>query len=209
MAHTAGNGVCRRCGTCCRKGGPAIHIEDRRLVDDGILPARDLFTIREGEPAHENVRGHIAPAATDIIKIKGTGGSWRCRYLCAETNTCRIYTHRPLECRVLSCRDTTPIGATYDRNRLTRKMLLETVPGLWELIAAHQQRCDYGTILALHARLKKNPAPEASRQLRETIIYDRSCRQTLVEKGRIDPHMLDFLLGRPLTQTLPLLGITA
>ena len=49
-------GECRRCGTCCEKGGPALHGEDRPLVDRGQVPARCLFTIRAGEPVRDDMR---------------------------------------------------------------------------------------------------------------------------------------------------------
>jgi Fe-S-cluster containining protein len=48
---------CRRCGTCCEKGGPSLHREDRPLVDNGQIPVRHLFTIRRGELAQDNIKG--------------------------------------------------------------------------------------------------------------------------------------------------------
>ena len=72
---------CRQCGTCCRKGGPSFHLEDRALIDEGLIQAKDLFTIRRGEPAHENVQGKISPVKTDIIKIKGKKGVWHGKFV--------------------------------------------------------------------------------------------------------------------------------
>ncbi|MCU0564488.1 MAG: hypothetical protein MUE48_11205 [Desulfobacterales bacterium] len=48
--------ACVRCGTCCRNGGPALHQDDRRLVIDGVIHTRHLFTIRPGETARVDCR---------------------------------------------------------------------------------------------------------------------------------------------------------
>ena len=70
--------ACKQCGTCCTKGGPSFHMEDRRLIDDGVIPGKYLFTIRKGEPAYENIQHRLVSVATDIVKIKGKPGSWEC-----------------------------------------------------------------------------------------------------------------------------------
>ncbi|MGD8702110.1 MAG: YkgJ family cysteine cluster protein, partial [Desulfosarcina sp.] len=104
---------CRRCGVCCEKGGPSLHHEDRHLVDSGRIPARCLFTLRQGELARDNVKGVLAPLSAEIIKIKGQSGSWTCMFYDDETRGCGIYDHRPLECRALNCRDTRRIAKVY------------------------------------------------------------------------------------------------
>ncbi|MBT8367361.1 MAG: YkgJ family cysteine cluster protein, partial [Deltaproteobacteria bacterium] len=90
---------CTRCGTCCQKGGPSFHQEDRMLIDKGVIPARCLFTIRRGESAYDNVKGCLMPVDSDIIKIKGKEGTWTCIFFDAHNKGCSIYSHRPLECR--------------------------------------------------------------------------------------------------------------
>ncbi|HSO21148.1 MAG TPA: YkgJ family cysteine cluster protein, partial [Desulfosarcina sp.] len=97
------NRSCRQCGTCCRNGGPALHQADRRLVEEGLIPAEALYTLRPGEPVQDNVTGHPAYASGDIIKIKGSGDTWCCRFLDERTSRCTIYDRRPLECRTLQC----------------------------------------------------------------------------------------------------------
>ena len=94
---TAASAACRQCGTCCRKGGPALHKEDRHLVMDGLIPAEALYTIRAGEPVQDNVAGRRSYADTDIIKIKGKGDGWCCRFLDDESSRCTIYDRRPAE----------------------------------------------------------------------------------------------------------------
>ena len=196
--------TCQQCGTCCRKGGPALHVEDRDLVMDGLIPAEALYTIRPGEPVRDNVAGRPSYADHDIIKIKGNGDDWCCRFLDDESTRCTIYDRRPAECRALQCWDTRAIEALYHRERLSRKDLLEGAQGLWELIADHDQRCGYRAIRGLAEQLSSETGERAAAisAITEMVKYDESLRQLLVENGHAPEKMLDFLLGRPLTDTL-------
>jgi Fe-S-cluster containining protein len=198
--------TCKQCGTCCKKGGPSFHLKDRRLIDEGLIPGRDLFTIRKGEPALENVQDRLISTNTDIIKIKGKPGSWECVYHNRRPRGCGIYENRPEECRVLTCWDTGPIEALYTAPHLTRRDLLFGVQGVWELIEDHQHRCDYETILNLQERIKTHSDKAAKGRIWEMVAYDRQIRRTLIENS-VAPDMMDFLFGRPLTVTLPVLGI--
>ncbi|MGD9331063.1 MAG: YkgJ family cysteine cluster protein [Desulfobacterales bacterium] len=196
--------ACRQCGTCCRKGGPALHLEDRSLVMEGHIPAEALYTIRTGEPVRDNVAERLTYADADIIKIKGQGGSWCCRWLEKESHRCTIYDRRPIECRALQCWDTREIEALYGRGRLTRQHLLEDVAGLWDLISDHDRRCAYPAIRDHTERLAADPSQQATAlgAITEMVKYDQSLRQLLVENGHATQGMLDFLLGRPLIDTL-------
>jgi Fe-S-cluster containining protein len=194
---------CDRCGTCCRKGGPSFHRQDRALIDQGTIPSKYLYTIRVGEPVHDNVKGEIIAAETDIIKIKGHAGSWKCIFLDEDRNLCRIYANRPLECRALTCWDTREIEKIYAAERLSRKDLLSTIEGLWDLIEDHQRRCSYDTLRKL---LASKPTPETRRQLSEIMQYDDRLRRLIVAQGQMERELLDFVFGRPLTETLKLFG---
>ncbi|MDP4978618.1 MAG: YkgJ family cysteine cluster protein, partial [Desulfobacterales bacterium] len=133
--------ACRRCGTCCRKGGPAFHLADRPLIEKGTIPLRHLFTIRKGERAKDPIRGVVRPVSTELIKLKGSANTWTCTFFNERDSSCRIYTGRPLECRLLKCWDTTDVEEMTDRESLTRRHLLEGVAGLWDLVAEHEARC--------------------------------------------------------------------
>jgi len=200
---------CQRCGTCCRAGGPALHLEDRALVQSGKIPLKDLYTIRAGELARDNVQGTLQPVTSELIKIKGVGRIWTCCYYAAESKGCTIYADRPLECRVLNCRDTAAIEAIYDQQRLTRKDLLDTVPHLWDLVEGHAKKCSYSVLAELAARLKAGSDQDTVDNLVAMVGYDLHLRELITEKGRPDPALLDFLFGRPLTDTLPGFGIQA
>jgi Fe-S-cluster containining protein len=193
---------CLRCGSCCRKGGPALHLEDRDLVIQGVIHTRHLYTIRKGEFARDPVRGELIRVDADIIKVKGLGASWTCRYFDENANACRIYEDRPLECRHLECWDTSRFEQVYRNSRLSRKDLLAGIQGLWELIEDHERRCDYDRIRRLPACQPGSGAAGVERELAEMGRYDAELRRLMAAQGGLEPEMLDFLLGRPVAVVL-------
>jgi len=193
---------CSRCGTCCRKGGPALHREDRHLVEQGLIHTRDLYTIRQGEWAHDPITGVLAQAAGDIIKIKGGSGTWACRFFDDGPPTCRIHADRPLECRTLTCWDTAGIERVYAIGRLTRQDVISGIAGLWELVIEHQERCDVERIRSLRLPADGPRAGRRPRELAEMIRYDTELRNLVVSRAGLETGMTDFLFGRPLQQVL-------
>ncbi len=196
--------TCRRCGECCQRGGPAFHRIDRPLIEKGLIPAACLYTIRPGEPVHDNVAGRLAFAEADIIKIRGRGDGWTCCFLSEDDQNCRIYADRPEECRRMQCWDTREIEALYRQERLSRRDLLGGVEGLWDVIAHHEERCSYHRLQELGPQLVEagEDREQAMTAIRDMVRYDESLRQLMVEQGQARADMLDFLLGRPLTETL-------
>ena len=199
---------CTRCGTCCEKGGPAFHAEDRHLIEDGSIHTRYLYNIRKGELVHDNVQGQLKPMGSDIIKIKGKGPSWECVFFEKKDKSCRKYDHRPLECQLLKCWDTREIEAVYDKDRLTRQDILAGIEGLWELIAEHEKHCDHDAINRALKDLHGSIGKQAQVVLTNAIQYDSAVRQLVLENGNVEPEMIDFIFGRPLTVTLKAAGYT-
>ena len=199
---------CRRCGTCCKKGGPALHVEDRDLVENGRIPLKDLYTIRRGELVRDNVRECLQPLKKEIIKIKARqAGSATCRFFADDRAVCQIYSARPLECRVLQCWDTREIERIYAQGRLCRKDLIGKLEGLWELIEDHNRRCSYEKLERLISRQQRNPGEKNFEDILEMVQYDAELRKLVIEKSGLDPEMLDFLFGRPLAETVRQFGI--
>jgi Fe-S-cluster containining protein len=199
---------CKRCGTCCTKGGPSFHHADRGLIADGVIHSKCLYTIRKGEWAYDNVRQCLEPADSDIIKIKEKKDSWTCIFFDETQSACAIYENRPLECRTLKCWDTRELEDLYAKKRLTREDLLSEIEGLWSLIKDHQQRCDYKVIEKLARAIKSNPGDGGARlKLTEIIKFDTEIRKLVVSTAGLEPEMLDFLFGRPLTRTIKELGV--
>jgi Fe-S-cluster containining protein len=198
---------CQRCGVCCEKGGPSLHREDRRLVDDGQIPARFLLTLRKGELARDDIRGTLAPLSAEIIKIKGRDGRWTCRFYDRRSRGCTIYGQRPLECRALNCRDTRKIEMVYDTDRLTRQDLLASFQGIWELIEDHERRCSYAELDHLVRRGDAGGRPKQEAAIMEMLRFDAHIRQLAVERAGLDAGMLDFIFGRALSDTIGMVGL--
>jgi Fe-S-cluster containining protein len=198
---------CRRCGTCCKKGGPSFHHEDKALIEKGVIHSKYLYTIRKGEMAYDNVRQCLEQISSDIIKLKGKGQSWTCILFDEKLNECTIYENRPIECRALKCWDTKALEDLYARKRLKREDLITDIEGLWGIIKDHQARCNYETIQKLVNAVKSDSGSEARQKLAEIIQFDIEIRKLVVSRGGLDMEMLDFLFGRPLKQTLKNFGL--
>lgn len=198
--------ACIRCGTCCEKGGPAFHIEDRSLIDNGYIHTRHLYTIRKGEMVHDNVRGLEMPSTHEMIKIKGVEGSWQCTFYQVEEKACGIYKHRPQECRILKCWDPAELLAMYDKNRLTRRELLANIAGLWDLVEEHERQCGYAKLKQHLEDVDGSSERAAIKAAISMVRYDQEIRSMVVSKGGVAPEMTDFLFGRPFLKTIHMFG---
>jgi Fe-S-cluster containining protein len=190
---------CKRCGTCCNKGGPSFHIEDKYIIEEGYIPAKHLYTIRKGEPVRDNITEKIVYTSSDIIKIKGQKNGWACFYYDEIEKSCSVYKYRPLECRILNCRDTGEIKKIIGRNLLARKDIINNVGGLWEIVIEHDQRCSFRKIKKLIEQQSQTENAILSGKVAELVEYDRIMRELIVKKGQLNPELLDFLFGRPLS----------
>lgn len=204
---------CRRCGTCCRKGGPALHKEDASLLTEGVLQLQDLCTFRAGELVRDTSTDHVVPLPEEIVKIAAPFGSrpddWTCRFL-MEDNRCFIYGHHPVECRTLFCEDTTRLLSMQGEDRLDRAAILELLHApkwLADSVKAHEERCNYAALTNIASRLESEQ--DARRAFVQAVEYDRAFRDIMMEKGKVHKEMLDFLLGRPLIRTIIMFGIDA
>lgn len=223
--------VCRRCGKCCRLGGPVLHLEDCALLqsfseDEGLersgLWLSDLVTLRKGELVRDDVVGTLLPLPEECVKIAPVSGSesWICRFLKQEEPDqeaeCQAYGFRPAQCRALDCTNTEAIAALYSHDRASREVVLKAAgaPSAWlALLPAYEEMCAYERIAPL-ARLVLPPInpgtpaeKEATEALLETVRYDISFRRLCVERGYIPAGVLPFLLGRPLSETLDMFGL--
>lgn len=195
---------CDRCGTCCRKGGPALHTQDLSLIQDGALRYADLVTLRRGELAYDEARGEVVPLRQELVKLRGAlRGSWTCMFFMPAELGCRIYHSRPEECRALSCKDTSAILGMYEKDRLMRADALREKPDLLALISAHEESCSYEALPELGAKMRDDK--DAADKMLELIQLDLSFRQVVRERTEIPEENMDFLFGRPLAETINLM----
>ncbi len=202
--------TCRRCGECCRRGGPALHEQDLPLITDVVLPLDALLTLRRGELARDQVQGALAPLEEEIVKLKPQGTGWTCGKLHMLDNMCAIYENRPAECRAMVCEDTAELEAMYAQDRITRADVIGQGTPLAELVETHEERCSVALLRRLaecFLDAEKEQKAQAADAILEIIAYDRAVRELAREKGQIRSGMLDFLFGRPVERILPGVGL--
>ena len=192
---------CQRCGTCCKKGGPALHVGDKQIIDRGGIPLASLYTIRKGELARDNVSDRLIRLGAEIIKIKSRPDAAVCMFFNDADMSCSIYDNRPVECRTLECWNTAKLAVMYTENRLTRALVLEKVSWLKDLVTTHETECGLDRIQDLVSDREAGDA-DAGSALTEMINYDFHLRNIVTEKGKISFDMLDFLFGRPLKEII-------
>ncbi|MBF0223919.1 MAG: YkgJ family cysteine cluster protein [Desulfobacterales bacterium] len=196
---------CRRCGICCKKGGPSLHKEDKYLLEQGKLLLKYIYTIRKGEPVFENVKGIITTALSDLIKIKSEKNSSTCIFY-NEKIGCSIYNIRPIECKALKCWDTLEIEKIYSKDRLERKDVLKPMKDIWELVNDHQNKCSYEKLNEFFKAGRNNKqffknefTIELNSEINDMINYDKNLREVISLRLEKWADKLDFLLGRPMS----------
>jgi Fe-S-cluster containining protein len=197
---------CKRCGQCCRKGGPALHAQDLPLIQDGTIPLADIVTLRAGEWVFDQPGQQVVPLDGEMLKIKGRDGAWTCLYLSPESNLCGVYTSRPAECEALFCEDTAPLQAMYEKDRLRRADLLPEGHPLLELMAEHDRRCAPARMEEL-AKSAREGDREAGEALKEMVVYDLEMRRLVPQKSGMPAELNEFLFGRPLRVLLAAMNV--
>ncbi len=196
---------CDQCGTCCRKGGPAIHDKDLHLLADNVLRLEDLITYRPGEFVRDESLQKVVPLEVDVVKISPAISAqehdWTCRFLITKhkKSACALHGKHPAECRALFCKNPEFLLALPADGRQTRKQIIEYTksPDWWEeLIQTHSNGCDLARVAECVVKL--NEEENAKKELSEIITFDMSFRELVVEKAKIKPELLPFLFGRPL-----------
>jgi len=198
--------TCLRCGTCCRKGGPALHGDDLPLVRGGRLPLANLITIRRGELAHNPLTDKIEPVVQELVKIRGTGGQWCCCYYDAARKGCSIYGNRPVACGVLKCWQPEQILALMGQDLLGRLDILEEDDPLRPYVLEYERLCpcpDMGEVEMNLAGQMEELLPSLEMQVNRDIAF----RDQVVGHLHLSLAQETFLFGRPLFQLLQALGV--
>jgi len=157
---------CRRCGTCCRKGGPALHHADLPLLRNKIILREDLYTLRVGEPVHDQVKGQVVLLDAECVKVRSkepavhssTTNKPGCRFYLTDlfpasqgsewvSGRCAIHKTKPIECSALKCWDTADLAEAAATPRLPRLEILGPDNALAELVRDHETRCSVADLL--------------------------------------------------------------
>ncbi len=197
---------CVRCGECCEKGSPTLLTADLPLFQQEVLTWNDVYTLRAGEPATSR-EGEVTPLAEERLKVREVPGSRQCWFYLAATNTCRIYEQRPEQCRRQNCWGEAPRPPAAAQ-LLSRRHLLSGVPEVWELVEAHQERCNLAAVAQALAALGAGQE-EAGDILFEALHFDHYLRQLLLNDWDLTPGAVELILGRPLPEFLRAHGLAA
>ncbi|MEA1966735.1 MAG: YkgJ family cysteine cluster protein [Thermodesulfobacteriota bacterium] len=199
--------ICKQCGTCCEKGGPALHSQDLDLIKQGLFSFDQFITIRKGELAHDPVKNSIEPVKDELVKIRGIKGAWTCCFYNKNQHGCTIYDHRPLACKVLKCWDTDGILELSGKDLLSRLDIVEKSSPLREKIVEHEQLfpCpDMKAISRKASRLSKKKVKNFEGIINGDLTYRTN---TVGEFGLSVSEEL-FYFGRPIFQLFQSLGFT-
>ncbi|PXF59671.1 MAG: hypothetical protein C4B58_02275 [Deltaproteobacteria bacterium] len=190
---------CIRCGTCCEKGGPTLHSEDRIFLQKGVLRPTYLFTLRAGELAYHPLEERLIELSDEMIKIKGKDGSSACTFYDAKQKACSIYKDRPLECRVLKCWDTAEVEGLFMQDLLSRLDLCPTGSAVADLISAYERRFPPGRLYGLLSEAgSQEGVQQTGPEIEQMVSTDDAFRQKVVEALGLKEDELEFFFGRPI-----------
>lgn len=198
--------ACKRCGTCCQEGGPALHGPDLELVRGGQIPWKNLITIRRGELAHNPLSDRIEATATELVKIRGTGREWCCCYYDPASRGCTIYGARPMACGVLKCWQPEATLAIIGQDLLSRLDILEEDDPLRPFVLEHERLCPCPDMGKVRQDLVDDP-DATIRSLEVLVNSDLAFRNRAVAEFQLPLAHELFLFGRPLFQLLQALGV--
>jgi len=193
--------TCKRCGTCCAKGGPTLHRADLPLLRQGFLTVGDLITIREGEPVYSPLSHGNEASRQELIKVAGRSDSWRCRFFLEGEGACGIYDHRPLECRLLKCWDPTDLTDIVYQECLTRQDVLPADDKLAPLIEIQEAHCSFATLSILAEEYRAGNT-EGLAAIERLVTLDLNIRASArqIRGLTLDEELVTF--GRPLFKSL-------
>lgn len=196
---------CIRCGNCCSTSTPSLHRDDLPLITNGFIPRTRLYTIRRGELVWDNVEQKLVQAPAELLKVKEKQGKRECVFHDPQPSTCIIYPHRPVQCRALKCWDTAEFEEVFAGPKLTRSDLIQD-PVVLGLIKEHDGRCSYGRMEELVKRIPTE-GETAVKEIIKVLRFDTELRPFMARKLDLPLDGMDFLLGRPLIQTIVMFGL--
>jgi Fe-S-cluster containining protein len=200
---------CIRCGTCCLKGGPALHHEDRKFISQDKIQLEYLVTIRCGEPALSPLDDKLEYLQTELIKLKGQANDWACMFFNRQNAACRIYEYRPLECTLLKCWDTNDLESIINKNLLSRTDIIPEDSPILEHIGIHEKECSLTDLNSLLTSLSiRSTQDKVMSELTEMVRKDMAIRTRALASPGFPEKIELFIFGRPLFIILQNFGIT-
>jgi Fe-S-cluster containining protein len=194
---------CIRCGTCCKKGGPVLHREDMDILRYHHAEYAHLMTIRKGELTHNPVSNRLEYVCQEMVKVAGKGDTWSCYFYREEDNSCRIYDHRFLECRLLKCWQIDEIMSIIGQHTICRSDIINHDDPVLDIIAKHEKECSLQELQPLIDEISfgKGTA-EARKKLSGLVQQDMAIRSYAFSDLGLRREYELFIFGRSLTNIL-------
>jgi Fe-S-cluster containining protein len=199
---------CMRCGTCCLKGGPTLHQEDKKILLAGHVGYQHLVTIRKGELALNPISGRLEPVHHELIKVRGKGKDWSCFFYAEKEASCAIYAHRFLECRLLKCWDASGIIPVIGKNTIIRTDIINSNDPIMKVIETHEQECSYHEVENLISTLSGTDKSKNLAKLTDLVRKDLAIRSYAISDLGLEAMFELFIFGRPLFKVLNSRGLT-
>jgi Fe-S-cluster containining protein len=196
---------CIRCGDCCRASSPTLQMADVSLAYDGLIEKGNIYTIRVGELVRDNVKGEMKVTDKEILKIREKENTGACIYYDDEEKSCTMYEYRPIQCRALACWDESEFMRVYARPKLSRRDVISD-RNLLRLMAEHDKKCSYMELEKCVGQIEKE-GEKAVKSILGLLKFDYKIRLLITERLGIDPVEMDFILGRPFTETINMFGL--
>ena len=199
---------CIRCGTCCLKGGPILHHEDKKVLHAGSIGHQHLVTIRKGELALNPVTDLLEPVHQELIKVRGKGDDWACCFYNEDSASCSVYENRFLECRLLKCWDTAPLISVIGRNTIVRSDIINPGDPILTVIETHERECPYQEIEnSVDNILRERDKSQHLEKLTALVNTDLSIRHYALSELGMHKDFEFFIFGRPLFKILSDRGV--
>ncbi|SMC61047.1 Putative zinc-or iron-chelating domain-containing protein [Desulfocicer vacuolatum DSM 3385] len=196
---------CKRCGTCCENGGPALHSQDISLIEKGLLAFEEIITIRKGELVDDPVTKSIAPAKNEFLKVKGSKGSWSCTFYDKSRNQCSRYEHRPFACGVLKCWDTKEILDLAGKDLLSRLDIIKENNPLTQRLIEHESLFPVPDLKGISRTISRS-SKKTIKKLERMCNKDIAHRIESVDTFHLCVNLELFYFGRPIFEMLTPLG---
>jgi len=162
--------------------------------------------IRPGEPVLDPVAGQVIRAESAMLKIRGRGRGWTCCFFSDDPPACRIHAKRPLECRLLFCRDPGPLTAIIGRDLLP----VSQIPGISaefaELAVSFERYFPFATFNRLTDSLSLKDIA-ARNAFEELLNGELRFRLQACRRHNLSPDLELALMGRPFFLSARAMGI--